>query len=95
MSYHVILREFSCRVHGVHSLKEKRSLVQSFKMRVRNRWNLSIAEVDYQDQWQMTTLAIVGIGNNKQKVEQELDRAAHLLEQVAQLEIISDEITLL
>ena len=36
-------------LHGVRSLKEKRSIIKSLQARLRNEFNVSVAEVDAQD----------------------------------------------
>ena len=43
---------------SVHSLKEKRSITKSVIARVRNEFNISVAEVAEQDRWQ---LAVIGV----------------------------------
>jgi uncharacterized protein YlxP (DUF503 family) len=41
-----------------HSLKEKRKVVRSLVERLRSRFNLSVAEVDEQDRWQIAVLGL-------------------------------------
>ncbi len=43
---------------SVHSLKEKRSITKSVIARLRNEFNVSVAEVAEQDRWQ---LAVIGV----------------------------------
>jgi uncharacterized protein YlxP (DUF503 family) len=45
-------------IHGCRSLKAKRGVVRSITRRVRNRFNLSVAEVGGQDQWQTAVLGL-------------------------------------
>ena len=40
------------RVENAHSLKEKRHVVKSLKDRLRHKYNVAVAEIDYQDLWQ-------------------------------------------
>jgi len=40
------------------SLKRKRQFLRGIKDRVKNRFNVSIAEVDHNDLWQRTTLGV-------------------------------------
>lgn len=87
------LLEVTGRVHESASLKDKRRVLKSGQTRIRNKFNLSVAEVDHQDDRQMTTLAIVGVGSDKKVVEQELQQALRLLEQTEGLEIFNDVIT--
>ena len=45
-------------IPSVHSLKEKRSIIRSIVARLRNEFNISVAEVDEQDRWQ---LGVIGV----------------------------------
>jgi uncharacterized protein YlxP (DUF503 family) len=47
------------------SLKEKRKYVQSIVARIRKRFNISMAEVAYQDLWQRTILGFSAIGGGQ------------------------------
>jgi uncharacterized protein YlxP (DUF503 family) len=75
------------------SLKDKRRVIQSVQAKIRNRFNLSIAEVADQDDRQFVSLAVVGVGSNRMVVEKELEQALRLLEQTDGLEIIAADIT--
>lgn len=51
-------------IPGSHSLKEKRRVVRSIITRVRNQFNVSIAEIDANDAWQSAVLAIACVTND-------------------------------
>ena len=53
------------QVPGSASLKEKRRVIKSVVDRVRDRFNVSIAEVDHQDSWQLATLAVVCVSTDR------------------------------
>ncbi len=44
---------------GCNSLKQKRQVLKSVMARVRNEFNVSVAEVGHQDSWQLGTLGVV------------------------------------
>jgi len=46
------------RLRATRSLKEKRQIVKSIITRVKNNFNVAVAEVDYQDKWQRTVLGV-------------------------------------
>ena len=46
------------------SLKDKRRVVRSVVARVRNEFNVSIAEVDHLDSWQRATLAVACVSSD-------------------------------
>lgn len=47
-----------------HSLKDKRRVVKSILAKVRNQFNVSIAEVDANDTWQLAVLGIACVSND-------------------------------
>jgi uncharacterized protein len=53
-----------------HSLKEKRHVVKSLKDRLRERFNVAVAEVDGLDSWQSSVVAAVTVSNNRIRAEQ-------------------------
>ncbi|HYB97748.1 MAG TPA: DUF503 domain-containing protein [Candidatus Limnocylindrales bacterium] len=52
-----------------HSLKGKRAVLRSIKQRVRNKFNVSVAECDDLDNWQKITLGVAQIGNDRDHVD--------------------------
>ncbi|MGA1192758.1 MAG: DUF503 domain-containing protein [Kiritimatiellia bacterium] len=54
------------------SLKEKRMVLRSLKDRMLNKMNVSIAEVDHQDIWKSSRLAVVTVAAEKHIVEQRI-----------------------
>jgi hypothetical protein len=55
---------------GVVSLKEKRQVLRGLKDRLRDRYNVAVAEIDHQDLWQRATLGIVSIASARVPLEQ-------------------------
>jgi uncharacterized protein YlxP (DUF503 family) len=49
------------RLENSHSLKDKRHVVQSLKERLRHKFNVAVAEIDYQDLWQRAVVAAVTV----------------------------------
>ena len=52
-----------------HSLKGKRAVLRAMKQRIRNKFNVSVAECDDHDNWQKITLAVAQIGNDRDHVD--------------------------
>ncbi len=52
-------------VETSHSLKEKRHVVKSLKDRLRERFNVAVAEIDGLDSWQHAVVAAVTVSNDK------------------------------
>lgn len=59
-------------VEHSHSLKEKRHVVKSLKDRLRERFNVSVAEIDFLDSWQNSVVAAVTVSNDRVRAEQVL-----------------------
>ena len=71
------------RLEQSHSLKEKRHVIESLKTRLRNKFNVSVAEIDHQDLWQRSAIAAVTVSSDHVHAEKVLrsveDEAASLL----------------
>jgi uncharacterized protein len=61
---------------GARSLKDKRQALRSLETRIRNRWNVSLAEVEHQDLWQRARLAVVSVNTDHVHLESTLDSVA-------------------
>ena len=53
------------RASWVHSLKEKRMIVLSICKRLRNKFYVSVAEVEHQDTHQIIGIGITAVGTSK------------------------------
>jgi len=62
------------RLEESHSLKEKRHVVQSLKDRLRNKFNVAVAEIDHQDTWQRSVIAAVTVASDQTHAEKVLHR---------------------
>ncbi len=83
------------RVHGSQSLKAKRGVVQSIKRRVRNRFNLSVAEVGGQGTWQIAVLGMSAAGAEALPVKKVLERAIRFVEEMHLAEVRDSDIEIL
>ena len=60
-------------LHGVTSLKGKRSIVKSLIGRLKSRFNISISEVDHQDNKTIAVIGISIVGNEARFIEKQFD----------------------
>ncbi len=60
-------------MQGVTSLKGKRSIVKSVIGRLKSRFNVSIAEVDYQDSKTSAVIAMAIVSNETRFIDQQFD----------------------
>lgn len=68
------------RIPENSSLKGKRQILRSIKDRVRGRFNVSIAEVGYLEEWQRATLAVACVSNEAKIVDEMLNKVVDLIE---------------
>lgn len=61
------------------SLKTKRQTLRSILARVRQQFNVSIAEVDHQDSWQLTTLAMTCVSTDGRYIHGLFERAVRYI----------------
>jgi uncharacterized protein YlxP (DUF503 family) len=57
-------------VEESHSLKEKRHVVKGLKDRLRDRFNVAVAEIDHLDSWQASVVAAVTVSKDRVHAEQ-------------------------
>jgi uncharacterized protein YlxP (DUF503 family) len=82
-------------IPGSSSLKDKRMVLNRIKDRVRAKYNVSVAEVDFQDKWQRAALGFAQVGNNKKIVEESLNTIFRQLDQDDHFEIINYQLEVL
>ena len=62
-------------VEHSHSLKDKRHVIKSLKDRLRERFNVSVAEIAHLDSWQSSAVSIVTVANDRVFAEKVLQAA--------------------
>jgi uncharacterized protein YlxP (DUF503 family) len=68
------------RLPGNASLKGKRAVLKSLTARLRQEFNISIAEIDSQDRWQEAVLGIACVSSNMAYVDGLLQRVVQWIE---------------
>lgn len=79
-------------MRGAHSLKEKRQVVRSLKDRIRNTFNVSVAEVDAQDVWQTVELGVAAVGTDTPYVHGLLSSVLNFIQVFRGLELVDHDI---
>lgn len=64
-----------------HSLKEKRMVIRSVKEKLRNKFNVSVAEVDNHDSWQSAILAVVSVSQDRKQMDRILQQVVNFLDE--------------
>ncbi len=75
-----------------HSLKEKRKLLNSFKDKVKKKFNVAFAELDYQNKWQRTKIGMVSLNNQKRLIESMFNKIIEEAEENIEGEILDCQI---
>ncbi|MDQ0217035.1 uncharacterized protein YlxP (DUF503 family) [Peribacillus cavernae] len=80
------LAKCECIIHDARTLKEKRAVLQRVMTRLKQKFNISVAETGYQDVWQRTKIAIVTVTSSRKATERELQNALQFLDSFPELE---------
>jgi len=64
----------------VDSLKGKRHVLKGLKERVRNRFEVAVAEIDHQDMWQRATLAVACVSHDSRHANEVVSKALDFIE---------------
>ena len=78
-----------------HSLKGKRSVLRAIKARVRDKFNVSIAECDDHDLWQRATLGVSQVGADQPHVDSCLREVVKFVEDLQLAELGEEQIEFL
>lgn len=74
------------------SLKKKRQVIQSMVKRLRNRFNISVAEVGCKDLWQRSELGVAAVCQNSGSADRVMEQILSFIEQESRVNIISSKI---
>ncbi len=93
---HVGICKISIRIPENASLKGKRQILKSITARIRNRFNVSVAEVDNHDLWQLATIGVSCISNEGRHASEVLSRIVDFVnESRFEAEVLDFEIEVL
>ncbi len=75
-----------------HSLKEKRKTLNRIKDRLKKKFNVAFAELDYQNKWQRSKIGLVTLNAQKRMVDQIFQKIIREIEENIEGEILHSEI---
>lgn len=67
-------------LQGVTSLKGKRSIVKSLLGRLKSRFNVSVSEVNHQDEKTLAVIGIAVVSNETRFIDQQFDAIVHFMQ---------------
>ena len=76
---HIGVCRISFRLPENGSLKDKRRVLKSITSRVANKFKVSVAEVDDNDLWQLATIGISCVSNDKRHANEILSRVVNYI----------------
>ena len=79
-------------LHGNNSLKGKRRVLRALKDRLKNNFNVSVAEVGAQDVWQSIHLGISAVGTDKPYIDSLLSKVIDAIDRMNLAEIVDCKI---
>ncbi len=85
---HIAFTTIELLIPLADSLKSKRRVVKSLKDRIRNRFNASVAEIAYLEEWQRSVIGVTMIGNERRHLEQGHSAISRLLEEVGDIQLL-------
>ncbi len=80
---------------GNFSLKGKRQVIKSIVERARQRFNISIAEVEDQELWQKAVLGVCTVANDRQRVNSILDKVVSFIENTNLAQVTDSQIEIM
>ncbi len=87
----VALCNLTLRLPENSSLKGKRQVVKSIQQRLHNRFNVSVAEVEHNDLWQLAGIAICAVANSSTHATEVVNSAVAYIEELRlDVEIIEE-----
>ena len=75
-------------LHGNNSLKGKRRVVRALKDRLKNDFNVSVAEVGDQDVWQSINLGIAAVGVDRAYIDGLMSKVIDAIDRMNLAEIV-------
>lgn len=89
---HLGVLTVSLHIPHAQSLKDKRMVLRSLRDRVRNKFNVSVSELEGQDKWQRATFGFAMINNDSRHVESSLQNLLSFLESFGGFDVCEHKI---
>lgn len=83
------------KLYDVRSLKEKRKIVQSIVQRIKNRFNISIAQTDYLDSHDWAGIGFSITGNDARVINSKLDKVMNMADEMGLAQITDTRIEII
>lgn len=91
MNIKVLVLKIKLYAPWVHSLKEKRMVVKSLLAKIRNKFQVSVAEVEMQDVHQTIVIAVAAIASHQAQADSMEEEILRFVERSTEAEIVESE----
>ena len=83
------------RLHDCRRLKGKRKVLKSVIARTRNNFNVSMAEVAFQDVYQKSAVGFALVGNDQRVINAKMDKLINLVDGMGLAEMIDTDMEII
>ena len=82
-------------IPGANSLKSKRMVIKSLIERIKNKFNVSVAEVDAQNLWQRSVIGIAYVSNETVMINRVFEKIRTQVNDTHSVELINSDMEML
>lgn len=79
-------------IYDSNCLKDKRRILKSIIDKLKNKYNISIAEVEYNDKWNRSIITFAAVSNSNHHLEKIINNVLKSFENDSRIEILNKEI---
>lgn len=83
------------RLHGNESLKDKRKVASSLKQKIRNKFNVSVAETGSEDTMDYLALSIASVSNDYTHVQSRMTKCLNMIVAACDEELVYDDLEII
>jgi hypothetical protein len=83
------------RIHDCRSLKAKRRVVKAVIARIRNRFNVSVAEIEDNDVYQRAVIGLAVVSNAAGEVDARIEKILDHVEEMGLAEMVGSEMEII
>lgn len=92
---YILYMTIELMVSASQSLKTKRRVIKSIINRLKNKFNLSVAEIDYMDLWQRSLLGITMVSNDRRLINRSADAIENFMREFHEVELLDISVEVL
>lgn len=82
-------------IYESNSLKDKRSVIKSIIGKIQSRFNVSIAEIDLNENWQRSIIGFACVTNYTNHANQVISKVINYIDEDSRVEIIDHNIEIM